>query len=241
MRKPTDNLDSFFGNAAPEFERPPRRVSLISMRKFEVVKPLATYEAPPKRKAAVSDPSLRHFPLGRPAPSYPSFAMGAAFAVIILVLASAVLIGINEPAAELADGSIDFAVDQADSSTDLAVDASDSEADQVVPDNTIPDAEASASEIRSAGAIRNRLRSFRSAVRSRHVKPAPRVVAYRPRRPRPRLVQVTDIVPTTLVIYPEDGEIKTRIEFQVSGLYKKPLEDAPESRCRRASTSNSNE
>lgn len=230
MRKPTESLDSYIRKFPSNAERPPRRVSLISMRKFEVVKPLATYEATPKRKAHVSDPSLRPFPLGRSAPLYPSFAMGAAFAVMIMILASAVLIGINEPSVEQADSSVGFDLDQAESSIDFAVEPSDLGADQVIPDTTITGEEASTPEAPSTSTVRNRLRYFRSNARSRRVKPTSRLTAYRTRRPRPRLVQVTDIVPTTLVIYPEDGEIKTRIEFQVSGLYKKPLEDARDSR-----------
>ena len=227
MRKPTESLDNFIGKSPSNVERPPRRVSLISMRKFEVVKPLATYEAPPKRNALVSDPSLRLLPLGRRAPSYPSFAMGAALAVMILILASAVLIGINEPAVEQAGLSVDFGMEPADSSNDFAVEPSDWGADQVIPDAPIAGEEASAPQVPSTSPVRNRLHYFRTNARLGRAKPSPRLAAYRPRRPR--LVQVTDIVPTTLVIYPEDGEIKTRIEFQVSGLYGKPLTQTDDS------------
>jgi hypothetical protein len=48
---------------------------------------------------------------------------------------------------------------------------------------------------------------------------------YRPRRfvalPRPRLI-VSNFVPTTLIIYIDNGEIKTRIEPQLTAGYKKP-------------------
>jgi len=34
---------------------------------------------------------------------------------------------------------------------------------------------------------------------------------------------VADFVPTTLIIYPENGEIKTRIEPQLTAVYRKPI------------------
>ena len=48
--------------------------------------------------------------------------------------------------------------------------------------------------------------------------------AYIPRRhtPEPEPRQVTDFFPTTLVIYAEDGEIKTRIEPNLTAAYKIP-------------------
>lgn len=211
MRKPTDSLDNFIGRPAPKVEQPPRPVSVKLTGQVDVLKPLATSNRLAKRKAVINDPSVRSFPLGA-SQSHPALAMGAGFAVIALILLSAVFIGINEPPVEQTDGSMDFAVDPSDLATD-----------EFPGDILSQTEEPFTSDINSASSGLNRLHSLRSTATSRRARRGPRLAAYRPRRPRRRLILVTEIVPTTLVIYPEDGEIKTRIELQVSALYRKPI------------------
>jgi len=139
--------------------------------------------------------------------------MGAGFAVIAVILVSAVFIGINDPPIERA----------AIESIDYTFDASDSATDELPGDLASQTEEALAADIDPPSPRFNRLRSYRATATSRRARPRLHLAAYRPRLPRPRLVPVNEIVPTTLVIYPEDGEIKTRIELQVSALYRKPL------------------
>jgi hypothetical protein len=95
------------------------------------------------------------------------------------------------------------------------------------PDNGFDRTEAPSPEIlvttEGSPLTNNKVRTGRSTVKPKTRK-ARELVAYRPRRQlrRPQHV-VTSFVPTTLVIYAENGEIKTRIEPQLSAAYKKPL------------------
>src|SRR5688572_13294749 len=112
MRKPTESFDDFINDAAPKVARPPRPVSLTLTGKVKALEPLTPGDGPAKHQAVGSDPSVRPFPI-RLSPSQPSLALGVGLAVILLILVSAVLIGINEPGIEQADGSINFSVDLA--------------------------------------------------------------------------------------------------------------------------------
>jgi hypothetical protein len=69
-----------------------------------------------------------------------------------------------------------------------------------------------------------KLLTARPNIRSRSSRQSNQLAANRPRRrpPGPRLI-VSDFVPTNLIIYPEDGVIKTRIEPQLVAIHKVPL------------------
>jgi hypothetical protein len=68
--------------------------------------------------------------------------------------------------------------------------------------------------------ISNERLAVRLKIRFRQTRPRTLIAAFRPQRVarKPRLVR-TDFVPTKLVIYAEDGEIKTRIEPQLTAAY----------------------
>jgi hypothetical protein len=63
-----------------------------------------------------------------------------------------------------------------------------------------------------------------AGARRRPARRGVRLSTYRSRRPahRPQPLEAK-FIPTTLVIYAENGEIKTRIEPSLTAVYKKPL------------------
>lgn len=136
--------------------------------------------------------------------------------MIALILVSAIVIGVYEPPAETASGPIGSAGDPSDLAADQQV------YDKLTPPSKeiIPDV----FTMTSSTAVPEELNGVRSIARRRRDRKRVQLAAYRPqRRPRRPHPVLTKFVPTTLVIYAVNGEIKTRIEPQVASTYKKPL------------------
>lgn len=209
MRKPEESLDDFAVKSVETVAVPPPAVVWLRFTgDVEVLKPLAHQELP--ANTGPTKGQTYRFSWFQSA-----LAAAGAVAVVALVLLSAIVIGMYDPPTGPDVASVDTAGDSSD-----AVIVSQPE------DGLIGTEEPLNPEIvttRSSPLTNNKVRPIRSAVKPR---PAKRVelVAYRPRRQlrRPQHV-VTGFVPTTLVIYAENGEIKTRIEPQLSAAYKKPL------------------
>ena len=210
MRLPDDNLDDFKSNAAkPKRAAPPPTVSLEFSGEIEVLKPLARWEDYASGKATTDNVAAHWF-----SRFHRSLAFGGALAIIALVLGSSVYLGIYGPPAEIAT---DNAVGPLDVATDQPPESVLTPSDEPATSDLIP-AENSPSAFFGLNAVR-------PVARRRPAHPRVRFAAYRrPRRhalPHPQYV-VSDFVPTTLIIYVENGEIKTRIEPQVTASYKKP-------------------
>jgi len=201
MRKPNDSLDEFVVKAQDTTTEPPSPVSLHFTGEVEVLKPLALFGGPAKSEAATADTRPYTEPNGL-SWFHRSLIAGGAFAIGAIVLASAIFIGIYEG--------------PGDQSTEVAGASEVSEVPgvtEVAGVSEVPD-----SEIRiPQSEIRNQSDS-QSAIRNR------KSFAFKPRRQQHRSQFVkTNFVPTTLVIFIERGEIKTRIEPQLTTDYKKPL------------------
>jgi len=77
--------------------------------------------------------------------------------------------------------------------------------------------------VRNSPPAGNELGPLRSTAKPGLERPGVQLSAHRPRRQPRRAQLVTRFVPTTLVIYAENGEIKTRIEPRLAAVHKKPL------------------
>ena len=211
MRKPAESLDNFNVKAESDAAETPGPVSLRFTGELEVLQPLVRPEELSKFKVVTAYTYVRPS-THRQSWFHRLLALGGSFALIASILLSAVLVGIYEPTDEPSVGSIDSAADP----TYLAIDQH--------YDTLTPAEEPLTSDMFSATSPLedDQIRTVRSTARPRRAKPRIRLAAYRPlhyRFRRPLLV-VKKFVPTTLVIYAENGEIKTRIERQLTASYK---------------------
>ena len=197
MRKPAESLDDFNLNPALKAAEPPALVSLHFTGEMEILKPLETSG---KRGVRISWLQL-------------SLGVGGGIALSALILLSAVLIEISDKNVERASSSMDAA----GYSSDQAVEQQ--------PEDTLVEMEVPSSSdsfSASSPSAEDQIISVDSTVRLRRAKSSARLTAHRPlHRSRRMRVVVTEFVPTTLVIYPENGEIKSRIEPQLTAVYKK--------------------
>jgi hypothetical protein len=220
MRKPDESLGDLVVEAAPEkLAEPPRPVTLRFTGKVEVLKPLARWEGPVKsEEAAVADTSVRPEPSGF-SWFHRSFVAGGGLAVIAVILASAVFIGIYDPSVQQADNPSEVAIDE--QPVDRLLPAEEPlVSDVFTPASSRPvsaDSLKSKKTSRSNGVGRS-YSAFRSSAGPR-VQPA----AYPPPEPPRSPLVMPEFVPTTLVIYVEKGEIKTRVEPQLNAGHKKRL------------------
>ena len=211
MRIPNESLDDFMTRiSTPKpAEPPPVSVVLHPTGKIEVLRPVALSE----ELAEHSD--IFAAPLVHPATSGEailaswgrrSLAVAGAFAVILGVLVAGIFIGISYQRAEFAGSANDVVVDQQPGG-DLR-----SETPDLTGPTTLATSPLLSDEPRAVRSVRRPiLASLRRAV-------------YRPRRSaRPQQIMLSGFVPTTLVIYAEKGEIKTRIEPQLVSGYKNKL------------------
>ena len=190
MRKPNQSLDDYNVRPAPEVpSEPPRSVSLQRTGEVEVLQPLTRTEVRTKRgryafKAPLQPLWFRRF-----------LAVGSgALVMVAFVLVSAILVGINDPV----DGP-HVAVNER--SYDELSQPQEPFSFDVSPPTTFATAADEVPVIRS----NTRRRPNRRSVQ---------VAANKPRRPFRPLPQPEEpkFVPTTLVIYAENGVINTRVE-----------------------------
>ena len=211
MQKPQESLDDFFNRTEPIVATPPPPVSLCPTGEVEILKPLARWERPEKTAAFADEILVRPAPY-RLSWFHRSLIFGGGLAMVAVIFLSAIFTAVTERSAEVAGGS-----------PDTSVYSSDAPVDGLLPSADGP----SASDIIATSVsplVLGQFRNLRPHLRSNPSRGRVRHAAFRPRRglPRPRLM-VADFVPTTLIIYPENGEIKTRIEPQLTAVYRKPI------------------
>lgn len=192
MWKPDQSLDDFVGGPAPEVtSKPPRSISLRGTGEIEVLKPLIRPEvrAEPARIAFKASRPLQPLWFRR------FLAVGSgALVMIAMVLVSAIFVGISDPGA----------------GPDLATNwkPDDKFVQPEEPFSFDPSspwnfelATGGVDVVRSSTRRRvTRPRTYLAANRSKHeIRPLPQ-----PEQPK--------FVPTTLVIYAENGVINTRVE-----------------------------
>ena len=188
MRKPNENLEDYSVKPTTELPGEPKRpVELRSTGEVETVKPLIREEAPATNAYAFRSVA-RHQPLW----FRRLVAVGGGVLVVIAgVLVSAILIGVNDPN----DGS--------DAVTQVEIDQSVTQPEELF---TFEIPSPTTFESISAGIDIVRATTKRKVTRAR--------LNHRPQHYLRPLMQIEEpkFVPTTLVIYAEDGVVKTRVE-----------------------------
>ncbi|MEO7674199.1 MAG: hypothetical protein ABIU09_09010 [Pyrinomonadaceae bacterium] len=211
MRAPNENLDDFMKPAAarkPAGPPPVRRLRPSGM--VIVLKPLAHSEELAKREAATGSWYVRLTPwLGGYTLSWfhRSLAVGGAIASIAFFLGIGIPIGIYGPPNGPAGSLSDLGVDQ---KTEAFL-PSPKGHDGV-------DLRAETSPLPISDELRDLRPSFYRRTATARAVTAAYVRARLSRRPK---LILTNFVPTTLIIYPENGQIKMRIEPQLTSGYKR--------------------
>jgi hypothetical protein len=186
MRKPDDSLADFIVGPLPIVEAP-LPVLLRRTGEIEVLKPLAVWEHPVKLVPATAQFRFSWF--------HRSLAVGGGLAMIALVLLSAIFIGVSDQkASEVGDIAYIEVTDE------------NAVSDQLTSSDifSIPEREPATAE----PAARRRRTAFVPRVRQRI---RPKAV----RRPVPESepqVTIAKFSPTTMIIYIENGVVKSRIE-----------------------------
>lgn len=227
MRKPSESLDDFVVKAQEINTEPPRPVSVRFTGEVEVLKPLERWVGP--AKAAASETFVRPEPNGL-SWFHRSLVAGVAFALGAVILASAIFVGMYDGAVQQAGDPNEVA-----EVAELAIGVQSD--DRLLPPEgplasdifTTTSSEPAAANSATSSEFRNphstfRIRKVRRSAFKASARPRSRFAAYRPPyEPLRSLLVVSDFVPTTLVIYIENGEIKTRIEPWLTAAYKKQL------------------
>ncbi|MEQ1762262.1 MAG: hypothetical protein ABL984_03850 [Pyrinomonadaceae bacterium] len=206
MQKPEESLADFLNTIEPQAAAPPSQVSLRPTGEVEVLSPLALDQA------SAQTPNGLLLQRGAPRISWFHRSLifgGGAAAAIVIIFLSALFIAVSEPSDIAAVDGID------NSGYPLDAEIDDSPAG-VLPEST--DIFTSA----ISPLVFGELRTLRPVVRSRRVLPRVQRAVYIPRRRSPKPAPVTEFVPTTLIIYAENGEIKTRIEPNLTAAFKIP-------------------
>jgi hypothetical protein len=213
MQIPKESLEDFMTGMPvdPKPAEPPPGPRPVSFSgQVELLKPIEFSEDLVKSPVEILVPLVPSRPAARThwfSGFYRSLAVAGSFAIIALVLASGIFFGTYRPAAEPATSPGDLGLDQQPEGILTTPDN---------PDLTGPTAPTSLLLISDEPRALPHVRRPGSARVLR--------AAYHPRRVvRPHQMMVTGFVPTTLVIYAENGEIKTRIEPQLTSGYKKQL------------------
>jgi len=195
MQKPNDSLDDFIVRPEVINNEPPRTVELRFTGEVEVLKPLAVWVPPPVKAAGLSW-------------FHRSLVAGGAFAAVAVVLGSAIFIAMYEGNTEVAR------VDQVNETAQVEEFVSPDGnllTEEFTPDVfTMPERKTKVEGV-TKRSLRSK-RSFYSAFKIRHSS------FKRTRRTQPTL---EPFVPTTLIIYIDKGEVKSRIEPQLTAGYKK--------------------
>lgn len=206
MQKPQESLDDFLNSIEPQTATAPSTVLLRPTGEVEVLSPLALDQASAKTANGLL---LQH---GPPRISWFHRSLifgGGAAAAIVIIFLSAVFIAVSEPSDIAAADGIENLGYPSDASIDDSVASAEEPATDEIFISVI------------SPLVFGELRTDRPVVRFQRNTPRVHRAAYIPRRTlKPR--QVPSFVPTTLVIYPENGEIKTRIEPSLTAAYKIP-------------------
>ena len=207
MRYPNESLEEYRARKLKPID-PPEVVSLEPTGETEVLKPLASWDGPIRTETRRTNLRSAWFWFSW---FHRSLAMGGGLALVTFVVGTGLYLAIYGPPA---NGDADIA--------ELA-------ADPQMPDLlTLPDRPFASDNITTDDLpyrfdeVKNKpltaRRSFTRPRAGRVVYRAPRVVR-EPLRPQ---MWVSQFIPTTLIIYIENGEIKSRIEPQLNAGFKRP-------------------
>jgi hypothetical protein len=222
MRVPDENLDDF--KSKPELmpDGPAQHAPLKFTGKIEVLKPLARWEGFKNSEAIGgkgSDPAIWYWLSW----FHRSLAMGAALSVITFLLGTGLYIAVYGPPSGLIENASDIGV----SSDDLAVDAQPADNDLTPtgpPGMSDPLTAADSPFLFNEPGNKHLVVKHRPTaqpvthISRQHFAIVSNRLQHQPLHPQ---FWVSQFFPTTLIIFIERGEVKTRIEPQTV-TYKKP-------------------
>ena len=190
-----------FVSSAPKPLDPPAVKFLRPSGEIELLKPLTPSRYVAKRRSAFVRPA----PFPGPREEFRWFVRslavgGGVAAMVVFTVLSGIFISVYEPPSRPAETDIVRVQLPPESLPPISFDFFTAE----IPTITLEE-----------------LRPVRRLIRTRPTHTL--VAAYKPRRVEPRHMVTTDFVPTKLVIYPENGVIKTRIEPQLTAVYNSDL------------------
>ena len=202
MRKPYESLDDFIVKATPENVDPPRPVSLRLTGEVEVLKPLARWEHPGQIAPTKAEIQLRPVP-HRFSWFHRSLLVGGGITMTALVFTSAILIGVSDSAVPPETANVEF-IEVPNEAERLLPEEAPLSSDIFSTSESGEETGPVRTPVRRAN--RNRFRRAAAPVRTTVRKALPRPAK------QPHQLLVSKFVPTTLVIYIENGLIKSRIE-----------------------------
>jgi hypothetical protein len=222
MRIPSDKLDDFMIGAEPKKPPPPPDwVVLGSSGDFETLKPLAHWEDYVHRapKSSANKPAW-----SRLSWFHRSLVMSGAVVVLGLMIGTGAFLKMYGPPSSPTDNLNSSVLSPTEptagpQTNDIAETADDTDDSESLIDENSPSA-FTAPDIEPAAVKR---RTYRPRVNRSTARPHVLFASYHARHhllPRPQFI-VSDFVPTTLVIYVDKGQIKTRIEPQLTATYKR--------------------
>ena len=212
MRIPRESLDDFIRAASPKEEPQPPAKYVRFTGEIEVLKPLAHWDGVVKPKAAAVWYGQSAW--YRLSSFHRSLAMGAVVTLIALVLGSTVFLRIDRSPVDQV--TVSNVVVEETSPTDVVARTEPGFTSDLLTDDTPTAVESTVS--RTLSVKRPFFRAPKARIPGRTFTAALQRVRHH--LPNPQL-WVSQFVPTTLVIFVEKGEIKTRIEPQ--SLYRKLL------------------
>jgi hypothetical protein len=216
MRIPKDSLEEFFANrAAPKAPPPPPEpVQLEFTGETEIVKPLARWEPPLEIDTAVEE-TPRPYLLSC---FHRSLVFGGALATMVVVLGTGMFLAFFGPPIGLISDPSYVAVSE--DPTELIPPEDE---DVTASDLFMADSSPSAFTDTFVAPPTVKRRRVRPRARSYANRQRVMFAANRQRRParlRPQMIW-SDFVPTNMIIYVENGLVKTRIEPQLTAVYKR--------------------
>jgi hypothetical protein len=199
MRVPDESLEDFIIKvSAPKTVEPPAVVSLHLSGKVKVIKPVVDTRLDSKRNAAAGRAFHRRTSYVPPS-FHRSLALGGAFAVIAVIIATGIHLVIFGPSVQQV-GPRELSLDS--HSDDILPPVNEPFAWELLPDvgsSTSLGAPAGPRQAKRRG--HSRYRGQSSDHRMRRIARRPHVV-------------FSGFVPTTIIIYAENGEIRSRVEPQ---------------------------
>ena len=207
MRIPKESLDDFIGKAAARNKPdPPTVVHLRRTGEIEEIKPLAGWDGPRRSRYFTRKAFTGKNPYGL-SWFHRSLILSGSAVAAVLVAGIGIYFGVFGTPSDASSGS------------DILAGRRQTERLRTPPKVMGP------FELRTAPIVPTRtdeISDIQPVVKRRLIRPHVVRAVYRPRLVvrRPQLA-VTNFVPTTLVIYAENGKIKSRIEPQLTAAYKK--------------------
>jgi hypothetical protein len=206
MRPPFDSLADFTGKGSTRKPPDPPSTKYVEpLGTVQQIEPLAVWEGPSKTKGRIRRTVL-FWSQSNLASFHRSFAL-AGFAVVALIIGTSMLFRVSDVAVELTENTGDVAADQVPENSIPTANEPDP-ADLWSPDNSVLTFGEDRPAKRTAGRRPARTRFSLAVDRARHLLPRPQFI-------------VSDFIPTTLVIYIENGLVKSRIEPQLASNYSK--------------------